>query len=210
VRYCTPTRIVAIAVCVPSLAGCNDLLRLSDFERVSCNATCPSDSSAGATAGDGSVDGGVSEFDAAPFDGAVAATDGAWARWPMPNPEGGPDADWPNVVTYTKLDGGVYVPMTNLEWSTQSFAATSIEQAAGDCKAIGFRLPTRIELVSLIDFTRQNPAIHPIFTNVTGGAYWTSSPSAKIDGGFWQVSFDDGRVTEAAPTSKNVICVRSR
>lgn len=195
---------VALAAALPFVAGCNDVLGLSDFERVSCRATCPGDSG-----GDAAFDAGsVGSTDAAPFDGAVAATDGGWARWPMPNPDGGADAGWPNVVTYSAVDAGVVADrVSKLEWSTHAFPASFIDLAAGNCQSIGYRLPTRIELVSLLDFTRQGPFIDPIFTNVSSGEYWTASATG---GRYWAVDFGSGEVTQSTSDKRNVLCVRSR
>ena len=88
-----------------------------------------------------------------------------WAHWPMPNPDAAiaPDASTllPHPMTYDAgADGGdlvAYDVVTRLTWYRQSMSAKDYGTAWQACEGlngVGWRVPTRIELVSLIDFTQ--------------------------------------------------------
>ncbi len=66
--------------------------------------------------------------------------------------------------------------------------------AAGLCGANDWRLPTRAELVGLMNLNRASPAIDTnYFPNTRNtGYYWTSSPSAYQTDYAWHVSISDG------------------
>jgi hypothetical protein len=154
-----------------------------------------------------------------------------WARWKMPNPadassapgldaaiEGGQDCApplLPNAMSYDASpeagDAGidtVFDNVTQLTWQRDgSGQLTSAQAASAYCDALGpgkWRMPTRIELVSLIDFTR-SPAIDPVFSNTQLDTYWSSS-AGQSSGQYWVVSFTDGTVTPG--TGRYVRCVQ--
>jgi hypothetical protein len=57
------------------------------------------------------------------------------------------------------------------------------------CETIGMRLPTRNELLSLLDFDHCYPPLpegHP-FTSVQSGYYWSSTSGAGNTSGAWSV-----------------------
>jgi Protein of unknown function (DUF1566) len=132
-----------------------------------------------------------------------------YARWPMPNPA---SSGLPNPASYTDNgDGTVTDNVTKLVWQK----AVTSSQAYAWCEAINYcatltlagrtwRLPTRIELLSLVDFTRTGPAINTTaFPGVPGGKYhWTSSPwvvsqlPAKAQDS-WIVNFSEGLTSNA-------------
>ena len=132
-----------------------------------------------------------------------------YARWPMPNPA---SSGLPNPASYTDNgDGTVTDDVTKLVWQK----AVTSAQAYAWCDAINYcatltlagrswRLPTRIELLSLVDFTRTSPAINTTaFPSVPGGKYhWTSSPwvvsqlPAKAQDS-WIVNFYEGLTSNA-------------
>jgi hypothetical protein len=135
-----------------------------------------------------------------------------WAHWRMPNPDasaGTPDSSalLPNPMGYDAgADGGsqvAYDLVTGLSWWREGAAASSLADAWGYCagRGPGWRVPTRIELISLVDFTRQ-PAIDlEVFTD-TGTLtepYWSTSAVAGQDGTYWTVSFVDGLASTSAP-----------
>jgi len=160
------------------------------------------DSTGTGTGGATTVDGGVgcsyqppSEF--------------IYARWPMPNPA---SAGLANPASYTDNgDGTVTDDVTKLVWQK----SVTSSQAYSWCDAINYcatltlagrtwRLPTRIELLSLVDFTRGNPAINTTaFPGVPGGKYhWTSSPwvvsqIATKPQYSWIVNFSEGLTSNA-------------
>jgi len=132
-----------------------------------------------------------------------------YARWPMPNPA---SAGLPNPASYTDNgDGTVTDNVTKLVWQK----AVTSSQAFAWCDAINYcatltlagrtwRLPTRIELLSLVDFTRGNPAIDTTaFPGLPGGKYhWTSSPwvvsqIATKAQDTWIVNFSEGLTSNA-------------
>ena len=136
-------------------------------------------SSAGAAAGGTSAAGGASA--GCTPDNGFAFT---FACWKMPNPA---STGLPNPSDYTdQSDGTVRDNVTGLVWQKAVDATTqklTWDAAKSYCAALPlagrtWRLPTRIELLSIVDFTRVGPAINAqAFPSVPGGAYhWTSSP----------------------------------
>jgi hypothetical protein len=65
--------------------------------------------------------------------------------------------------------------------------------AAGYCGYKDWRMPTRQELVSIVDFSGVNPAIDiTYFPNTQSNWFWSSSPSAYSSGNAWLVYFSSG------------------
>lgn len=62
----------------------------------------------------------------------------------------------------------------------------------------GWRLPTRDELVSIVDTTRINPAIDPTYFPTYGTYFWSSSPAGGSPPRGWVVYFATGDVTSAS------------
>jgi hypothetical protein len=142
----------------------------------------------------------------------------------MPNPDAAiaPDSatPLPHPMTYDAgVDGGattVNDVVTGLTWQRVPLAASDNVHAWQKCLALaggGWRVPTRIELVSLVDFTQPatRPTLDPsAFPAVDAGAvYWTSS-AVPTDGApptqWWQVSLADGTVSTGTSASW-VLCV---
>ncbi|HXU80256.1 MAG TPA: DUF1566 domain-containing protein, partial [Polyangia bacterium] len=73
-----------------------------------------------------------------------------------------------------------------------------------------WHLPTRMELVSLVDYRRQEPSIDPeAFPGTPNTWYWSSSPVAGESEVAWYLSFMDGNTHEAArDVTYAVRCVR--
>jgi hypothetical protein len=84
-----------------------------------------------------------------------------------------------------------------------------------DCTTLGgfadWRLPTRIELVSIVDFTKANPAIPTVAFPATPSDYfWSASMVAGTPSAAWYVYFLDGNTHSAdLDTPHRVRCVRS-
>jgi hypothetical protein len=148
----------------------------------------------------------------------------------MPNPDAA-TAPWdgapllPNQMSYDAPgDAGPYVydQVTRLTW--QQWASPLFPDylhALVYCDGLPplgrthWRVPTRIELVSLIDFT-QETLLNPIAFPEAGqppGVFWSSSvipgdPGSDAALAHWVVSFLDGTVTPAAADSSAVVlCV---
>ncbi len=136
--------------------------------------------------------------------------------WKMPNP---PSTGLPNPASYTVVgDGTVRDNVTGLVWQQATPSGTYTWQQAKDyCSALtlpgcGWRLPSRIELVSLVDFTKASPGPTIDTTAFPGTAsdwYWPSSPLAGSSSGAWIVSFLSGPTGngDVASTGR-VRCVR--
>ena len=81
-----------------------------------------------------------------------------------------------------------------LEWSDTLCDGERVTHAAAEkaCAALGdgWRLPTRMELESILDLTRHDPAIDTErFPDTQSGAYWTSTPCAWASSCAWIVNF---------------------
>jgi hypothetical protein len=207
--------IVASALAIAA-AACNALVGLDTFEKYDC-AHCID---AGFDA-DANSDAPASDAPPPPIpipDGAAAVS---WAQWPMPSPEAGP-----NLFSYTvNGDGSVTDGKTGLVWLTgftNSYGpaddtAKGFDRARAYCASVGdagtkWRLPTRIELVTLIDYSKNAPALHPVFApGLSGGWYWSSSVvrPVEIPYRFWAVNFTTGEVSDTALNDpRTALCVK--
>ena len=139
------------------------------------------------------------------------------ADWPMPHP---PDSGLPNAASYSASDGVVTDGITHLKWESRPRnAELTWEGAARYCESLelggaaDWRLPSVIELMSLIDFT-QSPMIDNRVFSATSSPYWTVQRGTE-SGTYWTLSFRDGSTNDAAgrhdgaaPTTLPVRCVR--
>lgn len=137
-----------------------------------------------------------------------------WAGWPMPNPA---SAGLPNPSSYDTSTPGVVVDnVTHLMWQRDVPSSSyTWADAKAYCAALSlaghqdWRLPTSIELVSLVDFTRSNPAIDvAAFPSTPSARFWTSSPVAGLANNAWNVRFDDGYSYYGVSEPLRVRCVR--
>jgi hypothetical protein len=71
-----------------------------------------------------------------------------------------------------------------------------------------WRLPTRLELASLVDFGRSNPAIDArhFDSSTPSSHFWSSSPLAGSSSLAWYVNFGDGYAHTADVSFKNYVC----
>jgi len=217
-----------LVVLALAAAGCDTLLGLRQFRDVPCAFDCPDGSVADtglpeASILETSVPDAIASAEAAQAsdasDAAVLADavdellpprapgpHETWAHWPMPNPDASiaPDSATllPHPMTYDAgADGAVLDTVTGLIWEVGS-TASDYAGAWQHCQTIGMRVPTRIELVSLVDFTT-SPAIDSnTFPGTPREPFWTSSvvaadagPDAAVQ--YWSVSFADGLVDNA-------------
>jgi hypothetical protein len=155
-----------------------------------------------------------------------------WVHWYMPNPPNVPIAPdssvmLPHPMTYAPDDAGQTVvdQVTNLTWEASGFPAASYEDAERHCFTLAqkasspWRVPTRIEVVSLIDWTHVPMFDVDAFASDTDattgqamGTYWTSSLAVSPFGDLvppdaspltwwhWTVSFATGAVTQGGVT----------
>jgi hypothetical protein len=131
--------------------------------------------------------------------GASPGTDAnEWANWPMPNPV---STGLPNPESYdTTTFGMVKDNVTGLTWQQSLDSGAFTWQGAYaycDDLVLGgtddWRLPTLIELVSIVDFTQLHPAIDALaFPDAVQGNFWTATPVAGSPGEAWYVAFSTG------------------
>lgn len=77
----------------------------------------------------------------------------------------------------------------------KAVAALNAQRAPGEPE---WRIPGRMELESILDLTRHDPAIDTArFPDTKSGWYWTSTPCAGSPGCAWIVSFDLGNADSA-------------
>jgi hypothetical protein len=160
---------------------------------------------------------------AAPGSGAAGANSSGvssdvtrWASWPMPNPSA---TGLANQQSY-HVDSADLVTdqVTHLQWQ-QSVGDESYtwSDASAYCTALAlpggaFRLPTRVELLSLVDYTASNPAIDTAaFPDTPGAYFWSSSLFVTDRTSAWVVNFgpDSGFMSSSELSTKlRVRCVR--
>lgn len=119
----------------------------------------------------------------------------------------------PNPASYdARLSGVVLDRVTGLMWQRDASAPGAFADAEAGCAALelaGFcdwRLPTRIELVSLVDFTRSTPALDAVFPTANG-EFWSTS---VVGNNRWRIGTDGAtRVSsEAMAPTAIARCVR--
>jgi hypothetical protein len=106
----------------------------------------------------------------------------------------------PAVRFERSTDGIVIDHETGLEWSAATIGDrmnwAEAEKAAAAVRLGGhddWRLPTRHELLSIVDDTRHEPAIDTSVFECASAWYWTATPWAPSPaGGAWIVDFGGG------------------
>jgi len=73
-----------------------------------------------------------------------------------------------------------------------------------------WRLPSRIELASLIDYGDSNPAMSDKFIYTTSDTYWTSTMSVQTSNNYWVVNFKYGTESTMDMTNSSFVrCVET-
>lgn len=74
-----------------------------------------------------------------------------------------------------------------------------------------WRLPRKNELLTLVDYSKSNPAIKEnAFKNITANYYWSSTPNAALTNYAWHISFDTGLIGYSPKKNMEYVrCVRS-
>jgi hypothetical protein len=139
-----------------------------------------------------------------------------WATWPMPNT---PTSGLPNPQSYdTRIAGVVTDQVTGLMWQRSVANAfltwDDAQRQCGEMTLAGYddwRLPSRIELVSLLDASRTQPSINlSVFLNTTSEWFWTSSVLASNPKAAWFVYFYFGYPNQDDKANRfQVRCVRT-
>ena len=122
---------------------------------------------------------------------------------------------------YTIADGGnakgtVYDKKTKLTWQ-QTVPSTTYDwdgakaycaQVGATLAGTGWRLPTLKELMSIVDYSRYDPAIDPTaFPSTPSDYFWSSSPLAGSSSSAWLVRFTVG-YPDYVGNAAYVRCVR--
>lgn len=144
-----------------------------------------------------------------------------WAITPMPNPpfDAGrsADAQFNTLNAYDLVDGAVSDPIFKRVWSPDAAPLGSFDAAKAYCESLTIggkkgRLPTRIELVSLIDFVKDS-TLPTVFDGGKTRRMWTSSLVRPFAGTiqYWIVDFD-GRTVRAsdANTDYAALCTQAQ
>jgi hypothetical protein len=149
---------------------------------------------------------------------ALAALE--WAQWPMPNSALDAAHGAPNPQHYIDNgDGTVTDQVTGLVWQQNPPQAAEftweeakdycagLERRDGDC---GWRMPTRIELMSVVDYSRFNNATDPVFAVDPSAWLWTSTPSSTEPPQIWAALMITGAIIKIGATfTTGVRCVRA-
>ena len=132
----------------------------------------------------------------------TTCADPSWAEWPMPNDQVDVTAGAPNLESYTdNHDGTVTDNVTGLMWQ-QAVSTTTYTwaQAVAYCPTLSlashsdWRLPSRIELVSIVDLgVTSGASINATyFPSTPTSSFWSSSPLAGSSSFAWVVFFNYG------------------
>jgi hypothetical protein len=141
----------------------------------------------------------------------ASCADPNWAEWPVP-PATSP-------TNYTdNHDGTVTDTVTGLMWQQLNSTVTPWAQAASYCQTLAlgsygdWRLPTKIELISILDFgiAMPGPTINATaFPAASAGYYWSSTRVAGSSQNVWTVNFYGGYTAMSATSNAEYIrCVR--
>jgi Protein of unknown function (DUF1566) len=155
----------------------------------------------------------------------AACVDPTWAEWLMPNSPVDVTAGAPNPEAYTDNgDQTITDNVTGLMWQKAVPTGTyTWAQALAYCPTLtlggysDWRIPSRIELVSIVDFGQSYPSINTTYFPATpANGFWASAAEAgqspPVSGMVyyaWGVSFALGGSGPAEVTTyHNVRCVR--
>lgn len=141
----------------------------------------------------------------------------AWPNWVMPNPVA---SGLPHPASYSVSPSGSAVTdsVSGLVWQRRvPPQSLGWEDAKSYCSCLSlegdddWRLPSRIELASLVDWTKVSPSIDAeAFPDTTSENFWTSSEVGIDPGLVYLVFFLNGHTTYAARDYEyRVRCVRS-
>lgn len=138
------------------------------------------------------------------------------ATWRMPNSPTDVTAGAPNPASLTDVgDGTIRDEVTKLAWAKAESPASGYAEALAACEALtlggksDWRLPSLVELFSILDVSQNNPAVDATkFPGTTATPQWTTGAVAAgfvdlVDFSFSQVA--SGNAGSTAPFR----CVRS-
>jgi hypothetical protein len=211
--FLAATILVSAFISVAALTvACQAIVGLDRFTKIECTKNCD--------AGPDVIDTVEAGPDSGPgLEPSEASVAFRWAHWPMPNPDGGEvDA---NVAFYGQntfnvvdgsVDGSSVVDLvidgvTGLTWEKRYSGELGYAEANAYCAALAsatgkaFRLPTRIELVSILDYTQNGPSIDPAFGATAEAPFWTQSVALGQTPGVWIVNFNKNWSVDVRPST---------
>ncbi|AKV01313.1 hypothetical protein AKJ09_07976 [Labilithrix luteola] len=197
---------------LPAIAACNSIIGLDQFTEGQCaGGRCP-----GPTGEEAGTDVNVPETSRPDVvtETGPGVSRVTWAKWIMPNDDASATSD--NLLSYDEVGGVVTDKITSLVWQAASSPTPlDFEGARRFCQdqTGSWRLPSRIELVTLLDLRGQKKVAPPFENGTQLGPYWTSSEVRPVDTSgttYWIVDFVTGHVRKQSPkeTSFYVRCVR--
>jgi hypothetical protein len=119
----------------------------------------------------------------------------------MPNVSADVSSGAPRLSTYADNgDGTITDGVTGLVWQ-KTPPGTYVNPAGAASYCVGlslgghtdWRLPTIIELTSIVDYATTNPALDQAFPSVSG-YFWSATTSAAAPTTSWAANFDDGEL----------------
>lgn len=149
--------------------------------------------------------------------------DPTWVEWPMPNGPTDVSAGAPNPEAYTDNGNGTVTDrVTALMWQKEVAPGLFVwDQAVTYCGVTlnvaglagykDWRLPSRIELVSILDVGRQVQTLNTTVFNTPTGipAFWSSSEVFGDSSSAWYVPFDYGGAYPYTKSNPSYVrCVR--
>jgi hypothetical protein len=168
----------------------------------------------GAGDGAGGSAGGGAGGSPEPVDDGILSE---WALWSVPN---SPNHNLNNLFNYDTDDADVTIDqVTGLTWQKHALGTALTWQEAMDaCDALtlgakdDWRLPTRMELVSILDYDKTDPATDSdAFPATKHDYYWASSVAVAAPNRHWQVDFSQGSVFPEDSAQKYYArCVRGK
>jgi formylglycine-generating enzyme required for sulfatase activity len=141
------------------------------------------------------------------------AAPNAWASWPLSEPT---TENETNSQAFTVDDDVATDDVTKLVWQRHSPIETfTWPEAKQYCACLSlaghedWQLPSRMELVSIVDYTKLNPSIDEgAFPDTPFEWFWSASALAGADR-YWYVAFFDGDTHAASPEQEyRARCVR--
>lgn len=136
-----------------------------------------------------------------------------WANWPMPNT---PDSGLPNPASYTVGTDTTLDNVTRLEWQRGARLGLTWQEARKYCEDATFggktdwRLPTAIELVSILDHGQNQPNIdiRAFPTSEISDHFWSTLVHSSLDC-VYTVNINRGALSCSNPTNPGEVrCVR--
>jgi hypothetical protein len=177
-----------------------DALAETDLEEIDGAASDAVDATDDTAAAGDALDAGDAE---------TALVDRQWAAWPLPPAS-------PPLTQYEVVDDGVHDKLTGLVWQrvgSRDLAFAEIEEYCPRVDTGGakdWRLPTWIELLSIVDFGAAEPALPSVFASSRHARWWSSTQDPTP----WQGQLVVNqlgmvvRETIARPPLTSVRCVR--